>query len=111
MEKQENATVENEKEEKDMVVVFSKPYTFEGKVYESIDLSGLENIKASDMIKVDKVLNKDAGFAIMPELSLEYACHIAEKITDQPIEFFLGLPPKAAIALKNKVTSFFFGQD
>lgn len=94
----------------DDVVKFVKPYKFEGKEYTEVDLSGLDNIKASDMIEAEKMYGRSGGFSFIPEMSMEYALIIATKASNQPIEFFQGLQPKNAMRVKNKVTSFFFGQ-
>lgn len=93
------------------VVLLSKPYKFEGKRYENLDLSGLENIKARDMIEANRVHDRAGGFSLVPEMSMEYTLLIASRATGLPIEFFYGLPPKDAIRIKNKVTGFFYGQD
>lgn len=96
--------------EKDNVVMLAKPYMFEGKEYTEVDLSGLENITAKDMIEANKIYDRAGGFSIMPELSMEYALVIATRASKYPIEFFYGLQPRDAMRVKNKVTSFFFGQ-
>lgn len=93
------------------VVVFNKPYTFEGKTYDKIDLSGLDDLTAADMIAANKVLDRTGSFTFLPEMSLEYACIIAAKAADLPIEFFKGLHPKEAVKVKNRVTAFFYGTD
>ena len=92
------------------LVIFGKPYKFEGKEYENVDLSGLQNIKAKDMIEAQKIYDRSGGFSFMPEMSMEYALLIASKASNHPIEFFHGLPPRDAIRIKNKITSFFYGQ-
>lgn len=94
-----------------LLLKFNKPYTFEEKTYNQVDLSGLENMTAKDMIETQKVLDRSGTFSVLPEMSVEYACIIASKATPLPIEFFKGLPLKEAIKLKNRVTSFFYGQD
>lgn len=98
-------------EEQTTVVEFSKPYHFEDEDYSKIDLAGLDNLTAEDMIAADKFMSKSGSFSIMPEMSMEYSCFIAAKATGHPIEFFKGLPPKDAIKIKNKVTAFFYGED
>ncbi|RDY30289.1 phage tail assembly protein [Lachnotalea glycerini] len=97
--------------ENERIVQFSRPYSFEGKEYEEIDLTGLDNLTASDMIAAQKVLERSGSFSVMPEMSLEYACIIAASATSQPVEFFKGLSPKDAIKIKNRVTGFFYGAD
>lgn len=98
-------------EDYSLLVKFGKPYTFEGNTYTEIDLSGLENLNAASMIDVNRKMSRHSGIDIMPEVSLEYAVNIAAKATTQPIEFFLGLPPKEAIKVKNRVMGFLFGSD
>lgn len=93
------------------VIPFRRPYRFEGKDYVSIDLSGLENLTAEDMIAADKYFNRSGNFSVMPEMNMEYVMFIASKATDQPVEFFRGLPTREAVKIKNRVTSFFYGED
>lgn len=94
-----------------LLLKFNRPYSFEGKEYQEVDLSGLENMTARDMIETQRVLDRSGTFSVIPEMSVEYACIIASKATPLPIEFFKGLPLKEAIKLKNRVTSFFYGQE
>lgn len=65
--------------ENEYTVVFNKPYTFEGETYDKIDLSGLDNLTAADMIAANKILDRTGSFTFLPEMSLEYACIIAAK--------------------------------
>lgn len=103
---QNGEVVENE-----YVVVFNKPYSFEDKTYEKVDLSGLDNLTAADMIAANRVLDRTGSFTFLPEMSLEYACIIAAKASNKPIEFFKGLHPREAVKVKNRVTAFFYGTD
>ena len=104
------ATVEDETEN-DALLIFGKPYKFEDHTYTQIDLSGLENLTAEDMIAAEKYLTRTGIYSPIPEMSIQYVCQIASRVTDQPIEFFQHLPPKEVIKLKNKVTGFFYGAD
>jgi hypothetical protein len=93
------------------VVKLSKTYEFEGEKISEIDLSGLENITANDMIKANKVLNNSGTVTVLPETNLEYTLIIAASASGRPIEFFKRLAPKDAMKVKNRVTSFFFGEE
>lgn len=105
------ASVE-ENDEVSMVIAFKKPFHFEGKEYAEVDLSGLEDLTASDMIAANKYIQRtSAGIDVMPEVSLEYACVLASKAAKLPIEFFTSLPPKEAMKVKNRVMGFLFGSD
>lgn len=92
-------------------VKFARPYTFEGKTYNSINLEGLEMLSSKDMRDAESWLTKKGIVSATPEMSTEYACFIASRATDLPIEFFERLHPKNAIKVKNRVTNFFYGED
>lgn len=98
-------------EENTYIIKFNKPYVFEDQTYGSVDLSGLEDMSARDMIQAQRTMEKSGSINVLPEMSLEYACIFAARATKLPVEFFQGLPPKEAIRLKNKVTNFFYGAE
>lgn len=92
-------------------VRFHKPYLFEGNYYAGIDLKRVENLSAKDMCEAEKYLSRQGIVSPLPEMTMEYIAFIANKATGQPIEFFKQLPPKDATKVKNRVTSFFYGED
>jgi len=102
---------EPEQEENKYLIKFRKPFTFEDETYTEIDLSGLEDMSARDMIQAQRIMEKSGSINVLPEMSLEYACIFAAKATKMPVEFFQSLPPKEAIKIKNRVTNFFYGED
>ena len=63
------------------------------------------------MIAAQKLMSKGGSVDVLPEMSVQYACYIASRVADKPVEFFTGLPAKDAIKLKNIVTGFIFGAD
>ncbi len=93
------------------LVVFKSPVLFEGTSYDSVDLSGLENLSAADMIAVNKTIERGGTVNVLPEMSLEYACLISARAAGKPVEFFKALPPKEALKIKNRVTSFLYSED
>ena len=93
------------------LVQFSKPYVFEGETYAGVDLGGLESLTAANMIEAEKHLARSGVVSPIPEMSMEYVTHVAVQVSDKPLEFFRGLPPKDAIRVKNKITGFFYGED
>lgn len=105
----ENITVE-ETEESISEIIFDKPYTFEGKTYDKIDISNLANISAADMCETNKILARmnPTGVNVVPEMSLEYALVLCARMTSLPIEFYMGLSPKQAMEVKRKVQYFLF---
>lgn len=100
---------ENEDQELDTLVRFSRPYSFEGETYEEINLSGLETVTAGDIIRVNNLLKK--GHDLVPELSMQFACHMAARVSHKPVEFFTRLPARDGMKVKNVVTGFIFGAD
>lgn len=102
---------ETEEEDDKMVFKLAKPYKFEGDTYTKVDLRGLDNLKAADMIAVNRELSRSGNMDFLQEMTLEYACAIAAKGTDKPIEFYKGLPPKDSIKLKSRVTGFLYGAE
>ena len=106
------AAAAQEPEEKNKYVIkFRKPFVWEDNTYTEIDMSGLEDLSAKDMIAAQRTMEKSGSINVLPEMSLEYACIFASKATKMPVEFFQALPPKEAIKVKNKVTNFFYGED
>lgn len=91
------------------VVKFSRSYSFEGESYSEVDLAGMDDLTAKDMIEAEKYLFKTGTVSALPDQAVGYVCFIASKISDQPIEFFMGLSPRDMNRVKNKVTGFFYG--
>ena len=105
------AAVQEPEEENKYLIKFRKPFVWEDNTYTEIDMSGLEDLSAKDMIAAQRTMEKSGSINVLPEMSLEYACIFASKATKMPVEFFQSLPPKEAIKVKNKVTNFFYGED
>lgn len=105
------ATANSTEEEDSLIVRFGKPYRFEDVEYTEVDMSGMEDLSAADMIAAEKYLSKSGMFSALPEMTMDYVCFIAARSTEQPIEFFKGLPPKESIKIKNRVTRFFYGEE
>ena len=114
MSKNEIVTIDNAGstvEDNDFLIKLTRTYNFEGKEISEVDLSGMDNLTADDMIRANKVLQSSGTIAAVPETNLEYAMIIAARATGIPVEFFKGLKPRDAIKIKTKVTSFFYGEE
>lgn len=98
-------------EKNTMILKFGKPYSFEGEEFDEIDLSGLEDVSANDMIKAQKLLTKEGSVEVIPEMTLQFACILAAQVTSRPLEFYTQLPAREAIKLKNLVTGFLYGAE
>lgn len=100
-----------EVEDNPLVINFARPFKFEDSTYNSVDLSGLENLRGRDMVKASKDMARSGDISVMPEMSMEYAFMMAAKAADLPVEFFYDLPPKECIKVKNRVTNFLYSAE
>lgn len=98
-------------EEEKLVIELTKEYMFEEKKYTKVDLTGLNNLTAEDMIAANRVLSRNGNVDFLQEMTLEYACVLASKGSDLPVEFFRGLKPKDAMKVKSRVTGFLYGAE
>lgn len=96
-----------EKNESNLVPL-KTPITFEGKQYSEIDLNCLENIRAADMIAVNRELSQGGNIDLYQEYTLEYALHIAARASSIPLEFYEQLNPSPALRVRKCVASFLF---
>ena len=102
---------ENTEEAVDLQVKFRKPYRFEGKDYDGVDLSGLEDTTAAALENVGRILLKKRP-GLNPstiEMTMEYANLLASRVTHLPEEFFERLPAKEAMKVKTTVVGFLYG--
>lgn len=70
------------------IVKFDKPYKFEGKEYDSLDLSGMEKMTVQDLIDVQKNIGNEMVAMSVMEMSTAFAQEMAVKATGKPVEFF-----------------------
>lgn len=100
-----------EDEENYLKITFSKPYNFEGEMFEGIDLSCLEDIKGRQLTAIEKAFGKAGVVSSMPETTSTYAKIAASAATGLPAEFFEDLPGKEVRKIKSAVTRFFYEED
>jgi len=62
-----------EDEDNFLKITFSKPYNFEGEIFNGIDLSGLEDIKGRQLTAIEKAFGKAGVVSSMPETTSTYA--------------------------------------
>lgn len=98
-------------DEDSMIIMLKKPIDFEGKHYDKIDLNGLYEIKAADMVMVNRRLSRNGNVDVTQETTLEYALNLANVATGLPLELFEQLPPYAAMAIRKCVTGFLYRQE
>lgn len=111
MENTEKNAETTEKKEDNLIVKLKDPVVFEGKEYKEIDLTGLHDIKARDMIDINRRMSRGGNVDATPELTLEYALNMANIAARLPLEFFEQLPPRTALEIRGRVTGFLFGRE
>ncbi|TCI25573.1 phage tail assembly protein [Exiguobacterium sp. SH5S4] len=104
-EQTEAVNVESKKQAEG-IVKFKKPYSFEGQTYQSVDLSGIDDLTGDDLLEADRAYTASGQFSPLPEMTLAYAFSIAATVTKQPIEFYRSLPAKEGLKVKNEVIRF-----
>ena len=87
-----------QQEEKEGVVVLSRPYKFEGKEYNEIDLSKVKDLKVKDAIDIQKQLysEREVAAIVTSETTTAFARAVAAKATGKPIEFFKCAPHRVS---------------
>ncbi|MFA9464043.1 MAG: phage tail assembly protein [Velocimicrobium sp.] len=111
---EDNELMAQEKEEKKAiekkrwVLPLSKPFIFEGNTYKELDLSGLEDLSADDLINAEKIYQRMGGTSVSPETTVLYGVIITAMVAQLPNEFFIKFPAKDANRIKNMVYRFFY---
>lgn len=104
---------EEEQEEQELILHFRKPYVFEGETYTELDLTGLEEVNAGQLMTVNRYMQKKfpKNNPAVLEMTLEYSQFLAAQITGKPLEFFQQMPAPESIKLKSIVVGFLFAGD
>lgn len=89
------------------LVTFSKPYTFEGKEYKTLDLSGMEGLTSEQLFDVSRTFSTGDYINPRPEADPKFCCLVAASVCKLPIEFFDGLPLREGVKVRNAVQTFF----
>lgn len=93
------------------IIKLKKPFEFEGEKYEEINLDGLEELTAADLIKVQKEYKAAEGTVAVPETEYGYLLRLAALVAQLPLELFLELPAADGFAVKIAVSTFLTGTD
>lgn len=94
-----------------IVVVFGKPYVFEGKEYPEIDMTGFDKLTIQDAIDTQRQLfgEQEVAASVLCETTTAFARNIAAKASGLPIEFFKLMPrgamKRVLVAVRNYVNA------
>lgn len=104
--------IPEDEEKVDNIIKLSKAYKFEGEIIRELDLTGLEDINAITMQKIEAIYRKTAkNTATIPEITLDYALCAAHVVTGKPLEFFKRISGKDAVKIKSRVVNFLYSED
>ncbi len=98
-------------EESPLIVKLSKKYNLDGKEYDKLDLSGMEDLGAADYFKASKVFAMEGFISSKPEADPQFCCMIAAAATGIPKEEFRHLSMRDAARVKDTVFNFFQQED
>lgn len=102
---------EHVEEPEDFVIRFDAPYRFEGKTYTGIDLSGLRELRAKDIWKLNRTYRNSGNIPLLQEMDNEYTARVAARAAGLPIEFFEGMTLSESIKIRAMVSGFFYPKD
>lgn len=89
------------------IMRFKNPYTFEGKTWREVDMSGLEMLTSMNESEAENRLMRENVITVEPAHNFLYACIMASMATGLPEEFFRGLPICELTNLKTEANDFF----
>ena len=93
------------------IIKLKKPFAFEGTEYKELDLNGLEDLTAADLMKAHKEYKAAEGTSALPEMEYGYIFRLAAMAAELPLELFLELPAPDAVQVKVTVSNFLAGTD
>lgn len=94
-----------------MIYTFTKPYEFDGKKYETLDIP-LEELTGKDMRKVQRSFTAAGLFASTPEMDCDYCVMVIRRAKPElPAEFFDDMPAQEFNALVRSVGRFLLNVD
>lgn len=103
---------ENKKTEKDikdlMKLTLGQPFKYDSKEIKEIDLSGLLDLTARDLVEIDREMIRQGFTGSRIELTRQYAMLVAAKVADKPYDFCDRMNARDSIRLKEYVTTFLY---
>lgn len=95
-------------EDNKFYIRFDKKFNFEGKEYDGIDISKVEDINGKQLLNIEKKYKKLGGEALVQEMDTKYAILVAAEVCGLPMEFFYSLPSRELVKVRMKVMGFYF---
>lgn len=93
---------------KGLVIKLMEPYIFEGREIREIDLNGLYDLTARDIIQIDDMMLRSGYSGQNMELLNKYALLAVARALKEPWEFCDNMKSRDVIRIKNIVSGFFY---
>ena len=93
---------------KGLMVKLMDPFTFEGEEIKEIDLNGLYDLTARDMIQIEDMMLRNGYSGQNMELLSKYALLTVARVLKKPWEFCDNMKCRDVIRIKNIVSGFFY---
>ncbi len=107
----EEIVIEADEEEISNVVKLSKKYKFEGKIIDTVDLTGIERMSGETAQNVERLYRKiTKNISSAPEITVDYAIAAASILTGLPAEFFKRINIKDLTRMKSRIVNFLYGE-
>ena len=87
------------------VMRLEQPYTYGGKEYTKINLSGVADLNSLNESEAENRMAREGFMIVETSFNYLYACVIASMGSGLPEDFFTGLPLRELLKLKNEVNS------
>lgn len=84
---------------------FTKPYKFEDKTYEEIELD-FDSLKGSDIANAKKQFAANGNYTPVLATDPEFCALLVAKMINQPIEFMTEMPARDYCAITQKTQGF-----
>lgn len=84
---------------------FDKPFEFEGKKYETLDIP-LEALTGQDISAAKREWAAAGNFSPVPAADSDFCASLAARACKLPVEFFYALPAKEYTKLTQAVSNF-----
>lgn len=104
----ESAASSADNEKQTLVIKLTESFLWDGEPVAEVDLSGLYDLTAEDMFRVDEQMRIRGFSGMNPEITRQYALFVAAKINHRSWEWLNRMKAKDAVRIKNVVAGFFY---
>lgn len=99
---------EDQKIEEMMTFKLNQSFKYDGKEITELDLSGLLDLNARDLVDIDREMTRRGFTGARTELTRQYAMLVAARCVKKPWDFCDRMSARDSIRLKEYVVTFFY---